>query len=44
MRANEEPAEGAIVYRLAKLSLEEKKVLIFDMGGATFCVYLLTIN
>jgi L1 cell adhesion molecule like protein len=39
-----EPTAAAIAYGLDKKSAEESNVLIFDLGGGTFDVSLLTIN
>jgi heat shock protein 1/8 len=39
-----EPTAAAIAYGLDKASEVEKKVLIFDLGGGTFDVSLLTIE
>jgi heat shock 70kDa protein 1/2/6/8 len=39
-----EPTAAAIAYGLDKVTESEKKVLIFDLGGGTFDVSLLTIE
>merc|ERR1719194_157768 len=39
-----EPTAAAIAYGLDKKSQQEKNVLIFDLGGGTFDVSLLTID
>ena len=39
-----EPTAAAIAYGLDKKTAEEKNVLIFDLGGGTFDVSLLTIE
>lgn len=39
-----EPTAAAIAYGLDKMGQEEKNVLIFDCGGGTFDVSLLTID
>ena len=39
-----EPTAAAIAYGLDKKSEEEKNILIFDLGGGTFDVSLLTIE
>ena len=39
-----EPTAAAIAYGLEKKSEGEKNVLIFDLGGGTFDVSLLTID
>merc|ERR1719194_245606 len=39
-----EPTAAAIAYGLDKKSQQEKNVLIFDLGGGTFDVSLLTIE
>ncbi|KAM0012061.1 putative Heat shock protein 70 family [Helianthus debilis subsp. tardiflorus] len=46
MRTINEPTAAAIAYRLDKkaTSVGEKNVLIFDLGGGTFDVSLLTIE
>lgn len=43
LRIINEPTAAAIAYGLDKKSEAEKKVLIFDLGGGTFDVSLLTI-
>ena len=43
LRIINEPNAAAIAYGLDKKG-DEKNVLIFDLGGGTFDVYLLTIN
>ena len=44
MRIINEPTAAAISYGLANKSTEEQTVLIFDLGGGTFDVSLLTID
>merc|ERR1719487_3053270 len=44
LRIINEPTAAAIAYGLDKQSSEEKNVLIFDLGGGTFDVSLLTIE
>ena len=44
MRIINEPTAAAIAYGLDKKVKNEKKVLIFDLGGGTFDVSLLTIE
>merc|ERR1740117_1622431 len=44
MRIINEPTAAAISYGLAKKSKEEMNVLIFDLGGGTFDVSLLSID
>ena len=44
MRIINEPTAAAIAYGLDKKSDREKNVLIFDLGGGTFDVSLLTIE
>jgi heat shock 70kDa protein 1/2/6/8 len=44
LRIINEPTAAAIAYGLDKKSKEEKNVLIFDLGGGTFDVSLLTIE
>lgn len=44
MRIINEPTAAAIAYGLDKKSTQEKNVLIFDLGGGTFDVSLLTIE
>ena len=44
LRIINEPTAAAIAYGLDKKSNEEKNVLIFDLGGGTFDVSLLTID
>jgi len=44
LRIINEPTAAAIAYGLDKSSDEEKNVLIFDLGGGTFDVSLLTID
>ena len=44
MRIINEPTAAAIAYGLDKKSDKEKNVLIFDLGGGTFDVSLLTIE
>ncbi|OWB58606.1 ATP binding protein [[Candida] boidinii] len=44
MRIINEPTAAAIAYGLDKKSEAEKNVLIFDLGGGTFDVSLLTIE
>ena len=39
-----EPTAAAIAYGLDKNSSEETNVLIFDLGGGTFDVSVLTIE
>jgi len=44
LRIINEPTAAAIAYGLDQKSKEEKTVLIFDLGGGTFDVSLLTID
>ena len=44
MRIINEPTAAAIAYGLDKKDAEEKNVLIFDLGGGTFDVSLLSIE
>ena len=44
LRIINEPTAAAIAYGLDTQSKEEKTVLIFDLGGGTFDVTILTIN
>merc|ERR1712165_415872 len=44
LRIINEPTAAAISYGLGKKSKEEMMVLIFDMGGGTFDVSLLSID
>ena len=44
LRIINEPTAAAIAYGLDKQSSEERNVLIFDLGGGTFDVSLLTIE
>jgi heat shock protein 1/8 len=44
MRIINEPTAAAIAYGLDKKTEKEKNVLIFDLGGGTFDVSLLTIE
>ena len=44
LRIINEPTAAAIAYGLDKKSSKEKNVLIFDLGGGTFDVSLLTIE
>ena len=44
MRIINEPTAAAIAYGLDKKDAQEKNVLIFDLGGGTFDVSLLTIE
>ena len=44
LRIINEPTAAAIAYGLDKKSAGEKNVLIFDLGGGTFDVSLLTIE
>jgi len=44
LRIINEPTAAAIAYGLDKKSTQEKNVLIFDLGGGTFDVSLLTIE
>lgn len=44
MRIINEPTAAAIAYGLDKSTEVEKKVLIFDLGGGTFDVSLLTME
>jgi len=44
LRIINEPTAAAIAYGLDKSTEEEKNVLIFDLGGGTFDVSLLTID
>merc|ERR1711881_472423 len=44
LRIINEPTAAAIAYGLDKQSEQEQNVLIFDLGGGTFDVSLLTID
>lgn len=44
MRIINEPTAAALAYGLDKKTNGEKNVLIFDLGGGTFDVSLLTID
>lgn len=44
LRIINEPTAAAIAYGLDKMAEKEKNVLIFDLGGGTFDVSLLTID
>lgn len=44
LRIINEPTAAAIAYGLDKSNKEERNVLIFDLGGGTFDVSLLTID
>ncbi|XP_064595413.1 heat shock cognate 71 kDa protein-like [Liolophura sinensis] len=44
LRIINEPTAAAIAYGLDKKTVEEKNVLIFDLGGGTFDVSILTIE
>lgn len=44
MRIINEPTAAAIAYGLDKKNMGERNVLIFDLGGGTFDVSLLTID
>ncbi|KAG0052597.1 hypothetical protein BGZ90_006446, partial [Linnemannia elongata] len=44
LRIINEPTAAAIAYGLDKKTVGEKNVLIFDLGGGTFDVSLLTIE
>lgn len=44
LRIINEPTAAAIAYGLDKKGAGEKNVLIFDLGGGTFDVSLLTID
>lgn len=44
LRIINEPTAAAIAYGLDKKSKQEKNILIFDLGGGTFDVSLLTIE
>jgi len=44
LRIINEPTAAAIAYGLDKQHLDERNVLIFDLGGGTFDVSLLTID
>ena len=44
LRIINEPTAAAIAYGLDKKDKEEKNILIFDLGGGTFDVSLLTID
>jgi L1 cell adhesion molecule like protein len=44
VRIINEPTAAAIAYGLDKKSVGERKVLIFDLGGGTFDVSLLTLD
>jgi molecular chaperone DnaK (HSP70) len=44
LRIINEPTAAAIAYGLDKKEVGERNVLIFDLGGGTFDVSLLTIE
>ena len=44
LRIINEPTAAAIAYGLDKKSSGEKNILVFDLGGGTFDVSLLTID
>src|SRR3984957_2930330 len=44
LRIINEPTAAAIAYGLDKKTMGEKHILIFDLGGGTFDVSLLTID
>ena len=44
IRIINEPTAAAIAYGLDKVSSEEKNVLVFDLGGGTFDVSLLSVT
>lgn len=44
LRIVNEPTAAAIAYGLDKMNQGEKNVLIFDLGGGTFDVSLLTLD
>lgn len=44
LRIINEPTAAAIAYGLDKMSVGERNVLIFDLGGGTFDVSLLTLD
>jgi len=44
LRVINEPTAAAIAYGLDKTTKDEKNVLIFDLGGGTFDVSVLTID
>ena len=44
LRVINEPTAAAIAYGLEKMVSEERNVLIFDLGGGSFDVSLLTIE
>ena len=44
MRVINEPTAAAIAYGLDRKKLKEMNVLVFDLGGGTFDVSLLTID
>jgi heat shock protein 1/8 len=44
LRIINEPTAAAIAYGLDKVSTQERNVLIYDLGGGTFDVSLLTID
>ena len=44
LRIINEPTAAAIAYGLDKMSDQEKNILIFDLGGGTFDVSLLTLE
>jgi len=44
LRIINEPTAAAIAYGLDKKTVGEKNVLIFDLGGGTFDVSILTIE
>jgi heat shock 70kDa protein 1/2/6/8 len=44
LRIINEPTAAAIAYGLDKMTSEERNILIFDLGGGTFDVSLLTIE
>ena len=44
MRVINEPTAAAIAYGLDNTSSSEKNILVFDLGGGTFDVSILTIE
>ena len=44
LRIINEPTAAAIAYGMDKKSDEEKNIIVFDLGGGTFDVSLLTID
>lgn len=39
-----EPTAAALAYGVDKMSSDEKNILVYDLGGGTFDVSMLTID